>query len=252
MKHMTLRRLVALTAIIGATGCLAIVASAQGPGGPGGPPGQGRPGGFGGPGGGRGGRGGGRPITAASLPVETLDAMVKLNAGQKTKIAQIHDTYTKSMTAMRPAPGQRPDPSVFQKFGALSTQANQSIDAVLTTGQKTKLAAGIKELATYRLAGIPFGLYGQIQLTSAQKTSLAQIQQTVSGPQVTRDARTAARTQAAALLTPAQKALVDKYEKDHPTPRGGFGGPGGGGGRGGFGGPGGPGGPGAPGRPGAQ
>jgi hypothetical protein len=235
-KHTTLCRLIALTAAIGAVVISNVPVLAQGP-----PAG---PGGFGGRGGGRGGFGGGRggfgqrQITAATLPVETLDAIVKLTPTQKTKITQLHDGFTKSMMAMRPQPGAPPDPAMRQKFGAAITQANQAIDAVLTAPQKTKLAAAAKDLALYRLAGIPFPLYGQIQLTAAQKTGLAQIQQSVSGPQADRNARRAARDKAVALLTPAQKALVDKYEQEHPNQRGGFGGGGGRGGRG----PGGPGG----------
>jgi hypothetical protein len=163
---------------------------------------------------------------AAMLPVATLDAIVKLSPDQKTKIAGIHDGLEKSMTAMRSAPGQRPD---FQKMMGQMTQANQAVDAVLTAPQKTKLAAAMKEMMVYRMAGVPMGMYGQIKLTPAQKTTLQQIQQSVvgAGGPPDRTAMQAAREKAAAVLTPAQKLQVEEYLKAHPNERRG----GGGGGR---------------------
>jgi hypothetical protein len=220
MKSTVLSRILALAAAAGMMAGLTVVGSAQPPSRPG-IPGVGRPGGPGMQGGGRG--RGGRQMGAAMLPVATLDAIVKLSPDQKTKVTGIHDGLEKSMTAMRSAPGQRPD---FQKMMGQMTQANQAIDAVLTVPQKTKLAAAMKEIALYRMAGIPSGMYGQIKLTAAQKTSLLQIQQSVvgAGGPPDRNAMQAAREKAAAVLTPAQKQQVEDYQKAHPNERRGGGG----------------------------
>jgi len=197
---------------------------AGGPGGPGGGPGGPRPGGPnpgrpGGPGGGPGGPGGGGGRFAPLSPAD------------------------------------------LKKMQDISAKANSSIEAVLTPAQKKELPGALKEIGTLRNAGIPFETLGELKLTSTQKTKIASITDKAQKDMaakftaangnfqslrtVMQDARTKTHADVMTTLTPTQKAVIDKYEKDHP--RRGFGGPGGGGGR--RGGPGGPGGPG--GRPGA-
>lgn len=223
----TLRKLLTVAAAAGllSAGCLVLRADAQRPGGPGAGRGQGRGQGFG--------RGGGRQMSVASMPVSTLDAIVKLTPAQKAKVTQIHDATMKQFAGFRPQPGQRPDPAAMQKFRDANTKASAEIEAMLTPGQKAKLAAARTEMPLYRLAGIPMGLYGHITLSAAQKAKLQQIQQGMrpGGPGGDRQAMMAAfqnaRTQAAAILTPAQKAEIEKYRAAHPNERGGFGGPGG-------------------------
>jgi hypothetical protein len=231
------------------------------PGGPGGGQGGGQrfgQGGFGG-GGGRGQGRGGRQMSVATMRVSTLDAIVKLTPQQKTKVTQLQDKYNKDTAVLRSQrqPGQRPDQATFQKMRDLNDRATKDIEAVLTADQKKKLATARTEMRLYRLAGIPTGMYGQIKLTADQKNKLDAIQKSLTpgqpggnrqgqpgggNPQAMMASFQAARDKAAAVLTPAQKAQIEKYRKDHPDEgRGGFGGGGfgGGGGRGGggFGGP---------------
>ncbi len=224
MHTLTLRHLLTVSALIGTLGTLGTATFAQGA------PAAGTPGGQGqgrGQGGGR--QGGGRQMSIASLPVATLDTIVKLTADQKAKITKIHDDFVKESEALRPAQGQQPAPDAMQKRRDLGTQTSKSIEDLLTAPQKTKLADARKEMALYRMAGIPMGLYGQIKLTADQKTKLQEIQKSMTPAQGSTD-RTAmraamqeGRTKAEALLTPAQKTQIEKYQKEHPNEQGGRG-----------------------------
>ena len=211
MKRPTLRGLLTLSALVGVAAGLCITtpaAWAQNPGG----------------GGGRGqGRGGGRQMSLARMSVAQLDAIVKLTPDQKEKIGPIHDEYVKQAAALRPQAGQRPDQETMQKMRDLSTTANQQIEAILKPEQKTRLEEARKEISLYRLAGIPFGLYGKIHLTADQKTKLEGIQQTVTAArsnggdrQAMRAAMQTAREQATGLLTADQKKEIEAYVAAHP------------------------------------
>jgi Spy/CpxP family protein refolding chaperone len=158
-----------------------------------------------------------------------------------------------------------PSPADLKKMQDLTTKATSSIDAVLTPAQKKELPGALKEIGTMRNAGIPLETLGDLKLTSTQKTKIASIADKAQKDMEVKvkaangdfqslmpaiqQARAKTHTDVMATLTASQKAVVEKYEKDHPRRGfgGGMGGPGGGGRRGG--GPGGPGGPG--GRPGA-
>ncbi len=231
-------------------GCLLFASPALSQGPPGGPPG-----GFGrGPGGGRGGRG----MSLAMIPVQALDAMAHLNPAQRAKITQIHEAFRKQFAGMRPQPGAPPNPAMFQQMRDANQKANQQIEALLTPPQKAKLQAARGELRIYRLAGIPVGLYGRIHLTAAQHAKLQQLAQSMPGPGGPGGpggprmggppmggprgprmggpggpggppgifggpggfgAMMAARQQAQAVLTPAQKAQIEQYLKAHPEER---------------------------------
>lgn len=219
----TFRKMMTLSALVGTVLCFSTVAFAQDaaapqPGAPGGRQrGQG------------GGRQGGRQMSVAALPVATLDSIVKLTAEQKTKITKIHDEYVKQSEALRPQQGQQPAPDAMQKRRDLNTQTTKQIEDVLTAEQKTKLTDARKEMTLYRMAGIPTGLYGQIKLTAEQKTKLQEIQKSMTPQQggdreAMRAAQREGREKAAAVLTPAQKAQIEKYQKEHPQERGGQGG----------------------------
>lgn len=203
--------------------------------------------------GGRGGQGRGMQITVANLSVSTLDLGVKLTAAQKATIASIYakrDSDTKALPAA-PAftPGTPPTPEQqqamrdsFQKRQEINTKVEADVTAALTDAQKTALPDFLKEVGTLQQAGIPAGVLGDLKLTDAAKKSVldqATKSQTAlrekmaaarqAGQQLSREDRTAAQKEATdsvmALLTPTQKALVEKYVKDHPQPAfGGFGG----------------------------
>lgn len=206
---------------------LGVAVLAQGPGGQG----QGRN--AAGPGGGRGGRG----VSLASLPVNALDAIVKLTPDQKKKITEIRENHAKEMAALRPQQGQGFDPGAMQKIRELNTRTSGQIEAVLTPAQKTKMQEARQELRLYRMAGIPLGLYGQIKLTEDQKARLQELMPSRNGRGAGPGAPGAPgqrggfqqiREKVDAILTPAQKTQIANYLKAHPeeqrSRRGGFGG----------------------------
>ena len=215
----------------------------------GGRQGGGRQGGFGQFGGGQfGGRGGAQ---LSNLSVATMDSGLTLTADQKTKIKAIldkKDADTKALPAL-PAftPGQPPaDPQAFQeafqKRGEINAKANSDIHALLTDDQKAKLPAFLQELGAMQQAGIPGGVLGDLKLTADQKKKvLAQAQANQqemrdkmqaaqqSGQRMSREDMMAMRKDATdkvtALLTPTQRATLEKYTREHPQPAfGGFGG----------------------------
>jgi hypothetical protein len=172
----------------------------------------------------------------ARVPIETLTSYLHLSPTQVSSITKIHDDLSNQMRAMRPAPGSPPDPSVFQKMGAASDAATASIEAQLNTRQKASLPGVMKELQAIQSGGIPLQVAPQLHLTSAQLSQMESISSQPMAAGQGQDRRAMfqqRRTQIEAVLTPAQKQLVDAYEAAHPRGRGGPGGrgPGGGGGR---------------------
>src|SRR4051812_42990971 len=75
---------------------------------------------------GQGGRGG-RGASLTTLPVETLDKILKLTPDEKTKVTAIRDKYTEESRTLRPQQGQQPDPANRDKLRELSTKATQDI-----------------------------------------------------------------------------------------------------------------------------
>jgi Spy/CpxP family protein refolding chaperone len=196
---------------------LSVAAIAQGE------PGQG--------GGRRFGRQGGRGMMLAQIPVAALDAELKLNADQKTKIAAIHDRFEADTKNLRPQPGTQPEPANFQKLRELSQQANQEIQAVLTEPQKAKLPAVTRNLMMLRTVGIPIQIYGDLKLTEAQKQQIQTIARETQEKrrglsaderrEKGRELRQEAQSKVSALLTASQKTTIANYEKAHPRGRGG-------------------------------
>ena len=150
-------------------------------------------------------------------------------------------------------------PADMKKIQDLATSASAKIEGVLTPTQKKELPGALKEIGAMRQAGIPLETLNDLKLNGSQKSRIATITDTaqkdmeakakaangnfqVLGPAF-QESRQKTHASVMAVLTSPQKAIIDKYEKDHP--RRGRGGPGGGGGFGGGRGPGG-GGPGGP------
>ncbi len=236
------------------------------PGGPDGP--GGRPGGPGGPGGPGMGRGGGRiqPVTA---PIEALVFELNINAAQADKIKAIQAAYRKERDSLMPPRGNQSGPpdrdamrAIMEKIQALDKAANAKIVAVLNPGQREALPGVMMLLDALQSVGIPAPVVAELKLTDDQKKQIVVIGKKLQEDmqkamqdqdrQAMQDARKKAHDEVEALLSDDQKAIIQKFMKDHPRPQGGPGGPGGPGGRpGGPGGrPGGPGGrPGGPGGP---
>jgi hypothetical protein len=163
-----------------------------------------------------------------------------------------------------PPPGGFGDPeqmrAAMQKMRALDEKTAKQIEAELTDSQKKALPDAMREIGALGQAGIPPDLLGDLNLSADQKSKIlaisSQAQQDLrqkmeairqSGDfQAMREAmqtyRESSHKQVMAVLSADQRAMVDKFVKDHPM-RGPGGFPGG---PGGFGPPRGPGGPGGP------
>ena len=255
-----------------ATMLCASTAWAQPPGGgPGGPPpggGFGGPG-FGGPGGPPPGMGMPRASMTADIPMPMLEAGLNLTADQKAQIAPIQRAFRSQRPGgmggnggFPPPPGGGnppppgppnggppnggpPDPAMRGQLDAMRNaqqQASKQIEAILTPEQKQALPALLKELDALRGVGIPADLYGQLKLTSDQKTRIAGIAQksqqkmraNMDTARQSGDFQTAqsqsqqirrqAHDDALALLTPTQQQLVQRQPRNRP-PGGPNGGP---------------------------
>jgi Spy/CpxP family protein refolding chaperone len=168
----------------------------------------------------------GRQVSLATVPVDALKKLLNLTDEQATKIKGIQDTYQADIRALRPAPGTQPDPTTRQKRAELTRKASEDIQNVLTTEQKEKMKNLVKEIGPLMAAGIPVGVIPNLKLTDDQKKQIAAIvketqdkrqaltpeERRSQGRQLMQDAR--AKIQA--LLTDAQKATIQKWEKDHP------------------------------------
>ena len=249
---------VAMTLLFGAN-----AAQAQGPGGFGG-----------GPGGPMGRMPGMQPANVLTTPIEALQVGLTLSADQKTKIVALQEASRKLQESLRPQfpqGGERPSQEEMQalftkmregraKMDEENAKAEKEIMALLTTEQKAALPAFLKEVENWNALGLPLPLYATLKLSDDQKTKINELGRQTRGSLQTRisnaqaaggDPRTmrdsiqklmeSAHTKALAFLTEEQKAMVEKWDKDHPRPQRGPGGRGGFGGPGGFGG--GPGGP---------
>ncbi len=113
-----------------------------------------------------------RAVQLATVPVKTLDAVVKLTPEQKTKIEAIQTQFASDAKALRPAKGQPRDPEARQKLADLTKKATEDITAVLTQEQKDKLKAALKEMAPLMAAGIPPALVVELKLTPEQRTRI--------------------------------------------------------------------------------
>ena len=217
---------------------------------------QGRAGGQGGRAAGRAGAFGRTWLepTASRLPIEVLDRALKLSADQKSKIQAIQDQARATMRQMMPqrTPGAgpaRPDPGQMQQMMAKMQEQSKAdsakIEALLTPVQKKTLAKILADAKDYRLVGLPADATSALKLTPAQHEKIVAIAASVrkampqpgagaaggmAGFQAMRQAMQSARDQVQAVLTPDQRATLEKI-----TPRrmGGFGGPGAPGGAGG-------------------
>lgn len=172
------------------------------------------PGGGGGRGGGGGGFGGGRgqgrmfgqrQMNVMSVPIEALQAGLKLTGDQKTKITKIQEESRPRFgggggggggrgpggggggrgpggpPGGPPGGGGGRGPGGppgggggfdFQAMQARMDAGAKKIEALLTPAQKKALPALVKDVGALRTVGIPAQLYGDLQLTGDQKTKI--------------------------------------------------------------------------------
>lgn len=171
-------------------------------------------------------RRGGRRVSVATIPVETLDATLKLTPEQKTKIGDIQTKYKTELKGLVGEPGTPPNPDAIQKQRDLTRKAIGDIEALLTEEQKTKLPASLKEWTMLREVGIPLDALSELKLTSDQKKKITDIatdmnEKLAAVPREERrekgaELRKAAHEQVVALLTDAQKEVLQKHTKSRP------------------------------------
>jgi hypothetical protein len=174
-------------------------------------------------------------ITLAQVPAPVLETALKLNAGQKTKIADIQAKYQEATRALRPQNGGQPDRETqranAQKRQQLSQQASQEIEAILNAEQKSKVPGALEELGQLRRAGVPLEIAHELKLTDEQKRQIAAIaraaQDKMQGMspeerrEKGREMMQEAGTKMQEVLTTEQKARVEKWRKDNPRRRAG-------------------------------
>jgi Spy/CpxP family protein refolding chaperone len=178
-------------------------------------------------------------LNLAAMPVETLDALVKLTPEQKTKFTAIHDKFLKDREALgggRPGgqgpggqqaqpgqPGQTrsaANPANREKLQEMGKAANDQALALLTDAQKEKLKGAGKDIALARSLRVPYPILAELKLTDAQKTKIADISReaqektrALSGEDRRtkgREIMTESRDKILALLDATQKATLEK------------------------------------------
>lgn len=155
----------------------------------------------------------GRRASLATVPVEVIDALVTLNADQKTKIA---DIQSKLKTDTATAAGDK------VKTRELSTTASSDIKAVLTADQQTVLTDKLPVVTLLNQSkAVPYGVLGEVKLTSDEMDkikpivvstqdkmkAIPQADRKTKNPEILADFK----TQVDAVLTDDQKAIVAKY-----------------------------------------
>ena len=201
------------------------------------------------PGGGFGFGRGNQPLTVATVPADALGKELKLSEEVQKKVAAIQksvqDKAQAAMQELRDGGGFNQEAiQELQKTSlANGKKAETEILALLTDDQKEALPEVLKTLQMLQTLGIPMQLNGDLKLTAEQTKALAeraavvqkeraavtkQIQEAMASQDMDRVRELAqgmrgtggGDAKALAILTSEQKAMVEKYIKDHPRPQG--------------------------------
>ncbi|MCC6730072.1 MAG: hypothetical protein IT208_12110 [Chthonomonadales bacterium] len=170
-----------------------------------------------------------RGVSVAQLPIEALDAIVKLTPEQRSKLAPVYEKHTAAFKELREkaGAGQRPD---REQVAELNRQVNTDVMTVLTDEQKEMLKKALPIVTTLRQMQIPPQLGLQLHLTDEQKTKVFAIvtaarenlRPAPGSPAPTPEARRSAarevlqkaRAEIEALLTAEQKATIEQFQKE--------------------------------------
>lgn len=201
------------------------------------------------PGGGFGFGRGIQPLTVATVPADALGKELKLSEEVQKKVAAIQkgvqDKIQAAMQELRDSGGfnQEAFQELQKKNQENGKKAETDILALLTDDQKKALPDVLKTLQMLQTLGIPVQLNADLKLTAEQTKVLTeraavlqkeraavakQIQEAMASQDMERVRELsqgmrgtgAADAKALAALTPEQKAMVEKYIKDHPRPQG--------------------------------
>lgn len=164
-------------------------------------------------------QGRGMRVTLATMPINAIDAVVTLTDDEKTKITKIQDDYK---AAAKAAAGDR------TAMREAATKANEDIQGVLTSDQKTKwtdLAPAVGLLVQSK--AIPIAALADVKLTADQWTKIkaaatdtnekiravAQADRATERPKLLADFKTTVE----GLLTADQKTVIEKATKPAET-----------------------------------
>lgn len=190
-----------------------------------------------------------QPLTAATVPAPVLGKELKLSEEVLKKVAAlqkgVQDKQTAAMQELRESGGFSLE--AFQELQKKNQEngkkAETEIIALLTDDQKKALPDVIKALQTLQTLGIPLPLREDLKLTEEQTKTLTeraavvakeraaiskQIQEAMASQdfEKVRELGQGMRgnggvdAKAAEILTAEQKALIEKYVKEHPQPQG--------------------------------
>jgi hypothetical protein len=202
------------------------------------------------PGGGFGMMRGNQPLTVATVPADVLGKELKLSEETTKKIGAIQKSVQdKMMAAMQELRngGGGGGPEAFQELQktnqANGKKAETEILALLSDDQKKALPDTLKTLQTLQTLGIPIQVREELKLTDEQMKGLTEraavvqkdrqakmkeMQEAMANQdrEKLQELAQAMRgnggpdAKAQAILTADQKAIVEKYIKDHPRPQG--------------------------------
>jgi len=164
------------------------------------------------------------PPPIVTVPLAVLQVCLGLSTDQVSKLKDIQHSYQSSLESV--AENYLSDPSHRDADEAqsrkLTEEAGAAIEAVLSDQQKQELPTVLKGVSSLRMLNLPSRAAAELRLTDQQTADIASItdqmrQHLVSLPpdqrlatpgfQVIKDAD----EQAEAILSPAQKAIVEKY-----------------------------------------
>ncbi len=176
------------------------------------------------------------PVHISDLTVPAMDATLKLSDDQKTKIQAVLDKRAADYKTLVLPPDQQGSAPAVQEANRkrldMTNKADADVEAILTDDQKKMLPDFKRNVGVYQRSGLPLALMADLKLTDDQKQKIADqamqnqrsMRQKARAAQQAGTAMTGEQRQAMlkenrdkimALLTPEQRAQVDKYDKEH-------------------------------------
>ena len=175
-------------------------------------------------------------VHVSDLTIAQMDQSLKLSDDQKTKIQAVLDKRAADYKTLVLPPDQQGNAAAVREANGkrldMTNKADADIEAILTDDQKKMLPDFKRNVGVYQRSGLPLALMTDLKLTDDQRQKIAdqatQNQRSIrqkmrdaqqSGTAMTGEQRRAMlkenRDKILALLTPEQRAQVDKYDKEH-------------------------------------
>ena len=165
-------------------------------------------------------------ITAYTLfPFETVEPTVQMTPEQSQKIKPIYEKFNADIKAVRAA-AKTPDENraLPEKTRAMQAEADKKIDDLLTPEQRKKATGLIYETMAMISVGISPPMLTEMKLTPDQRVAILKVVDAVQAKMKTipkaeyraqyHAIMQAERVNIAPLLTPAQKAIYDRYDSE--------------------------------------